>query len=56
MALTVRERGSSEHLVELFDLANALQLRLDEWMQTLRAMHNTLSGVAALYPDSLAYT
>ncbi|MFH1598824.1 MAG: transposase [Pseudomonadota bacterium] len=55
LAIAVREHGTLKQLSEFFDLANDLELRVCEWMETLGEIQATLSTVTALYPESLAY-
>jgi hypothetical protein len=42
-------------VAELFELAQDLELQIEEWAEALGGIRTTLSTMTALYPESLAY-
>lgn len=55
LALAVRQSGASAKVSELFDLAQDIELQIGEWTEALGGIQATLSAVAELHPESLAY-
>ncbi len=55
LAMAVINQGSRSRVAELFDLAVELEVQVAGMMTALEQVHETITELTALYPESLSY-